>query len=66
MGWEPTEYVNLYPLLMRPVEEGYWKLYETFDGTYNIDDLFDILEVIQVKSENAARAKLHEMRSRNV
>lgn len=41
--------------LMRPVEAGLWKLHETFDGTYIIDDLFDILEVLDVKVENINR-----------
>lgn len=42
---------------MRPVEAGCWKLHETFDGTYIIDDLFDILEMMDVSLENKARIK---------
>jgi len=61
--WEPAEYVTLSPALMRPVEAGFWKLCETFDGTYTIDDLLDILEMMDVKSENEARAEEYRRRS---
>ena len=50
-------------MLMRPVESGLWKLCETFDQTYIVDDLLDILEVMDVKAENEARAA--EYRRRN-
>lgn len=42
---------------MRPVAAGFWRLHETFDGTYTVDDLLDILEVIDVDVENRARAR---------
>jgi hypothetical protein len=42
---------------MRPVEAGFWKLHETFDGTYTADDLFDILEVMDFKAENTNIAR---------
>jgi hypothetical protein len=42
---------------MRPVEAGLWNLRETFDGTYIVDDLLDIIEVMDVKAENSARAE---------
>lgn len=45
---------------MRPVETGLWKLHETFDGTYNIDDLFDICELLDVQFENKLRSAQHE------
>jgi hypothetical protein len=48
---------------MRPVEAGFWKLHETFDGTYTADDLLDINEVLDVQLENKLRA--HEWRARN-
>jgi hypothetical protein len=48
---------------MRPVELGLWKLHETFDGTYIVDDLFDIFEVINVMEENKVRAA--QWRTRN-
>lgn len=34
---------------------GFWKQKEIWDGTYNIDDLLDILELMAVKSENEKR-----------
>jgi len=43
---------------MRPVEAGLWKLYETFDGTYIIDDLLDIIEVMDVQLENRLRERM--------
>ena len=36
---------------------GYWKQKELWDGTYNIDDLFDIHELIMVKNENERRVR---------
>jgi hypothetical protein len=47
-------------MLARPVEAGVWKLCETFDGTYIIDDLFDILEILDTQLENRWRAKQAE------
>ena len=38
-----------------PVMAGFWKQHELWDGTYNIDDLFDIQELILVKNENERR-----------
>jgi hypothetical protein len=48
---------------MRPVEAGLWKLHETFDGTYTVDDLLDINELLDVQLENKLRA--HDWRVRN-
>ena len=41
--------------LYMPVAAHYWKHHELWDGTYTIDDLFDIVEVIAVQRENEAR-----------
>jgi len=49
---------------MRPVEAGLWKLHETFDGTYIVDDLLDILEMMDVIAENRARAAEDDERRR--
>lgn len=57
LSWEPITYINLDPMLMRPVEEGLWKLHETYDGTYIVDDLFDINEILDVRIENKLRAQ---------
>ena len=40
-----------------PVARGFWRQHELWDGTYTLDDLLDILEMIQVTSENDRRAK---------
>ena len=34
---------------------GYWRQHELWDGTYTIDDLLDIHEMIIVKAENERR-----------
>ena len=38
-----------------PVMAGHWKQRELSDGTYTLDDLLDILEVMQVENENRHR-----------
>ena len=38
-----------------PVMAGFWRQHELWDGTYNIDDLLDIQELILVKNENERR-----------
>ena len=35
---------------------GYWRQHELWDGTYTLDDLRDIVELVRVKRENEARA----------
>ena len=47
---------NLDAFLFRPVALGYWKQHELWDGTYTLDDLLDITEMILVKQENAYQA----------
>jgi hypothetical protein len=63
LGWEPCDYPTLSGILMRPVEAGLWKLHETFDGTYNVDDLLDINEIMDVQLENKIRS--YEYRARH-
>jgi hypothetical protein len=41
-----------------PVKNGFWKHHELFDGTYTLDDLLDIHEMMQVMYENERRARL--------
>ena len=36
--------------------EGLWKQHELWDGTYTLDDLLDIAELIRVRRENEYRA----------
>ena len=38
-----------------PVMAGYWKQHEMWDGTYTIDDLLDIVEVIAVRKAREVR-----------
>ncbi len=42
--------------LFLPVSAGMWKQYELWDGTYTLDDLLDIVEMIRVRRENEWRA----------
>ena len=42
--------------LFMPVSAGMWRQHELWDGTYILDDLLDIVELIRVKRENEARA----------
>lgn len=39
-----------------PVAAGMWRQHELWDGTYNLDDLLDVIELIQVRNENDLRA----------
>ena len=39
-----------------PVAAGMWKQHELWDGTYTLDDLLDVVELIRVRRENEARA----------
>lgn len=43
-------------MLYVPVMAGYWRQHELWDGTYVLDDLMDIIEMIQVKNENERRS----------
>ena len=36
--------------------EGFWRQHELWDGTYTLDDLLDITEMIRVRNENQLRA----------
>jgi hypothetical protein len=40
-----------------PVNAGLWKQHELWDGTYTIDDLLDINELLAVRAENEWRAQ---------
>ena len=42
-------------MLYAPVLAGYWKQHEIWDGTYTLDDLLDITEVMIVKNVNERR-----------
>jgi len=38
------------------VAEGYWRQHELWDGTYTLDDLLDISELIRIRRSNQKRA----------
>ena len=52
----PLTCPNIDEFLFLPVAAGYWKQHELWDGTYTLDDLLDITELIRVRNENQARA----------
>ena len=43
--------------MWRPVGAGMWSQCEAFDGTYDVQDLSDVLEFLDVKDENERRAR---------
>ncbi len=53
-------------MLYAPVLAGYWKQHEIWDGTYTLDDLLDITEVMIVKNENERREYEHMEQEREV
>ena len=40
-----------------PVAAGFWRQHELWDGTYTLDDLLDIVELIRVRRMNEMRAR---------
>ncbi len=57
-----AECPNVDEFLFLPVSAGMWRQHELWDGTYTLDDLLDIAELIRVKHENEWRA-LNRVRS---
>ena len=55
-GFIPAEAANIDEMAFLPVAAGYWRQHEMWDGTYTLDDLMDILELMQVSNENQRRA----------
>ena len=49
------ELVNVAAFAFAPGIDGMWRHHEVFDGTYDIDDLLDAHEIIEVKHENGRR-----------
>ena len=52
----PAEAENIDELAFLPVAAGFWRQHELWDGTYTLDDLLDITEMIRVMRENERRA----------
>ena len=55
-GWIPVTCPNIDEFLFLPVAAGLWQQHELWDGTYTLDDLLDIAELIRVRRENEKRA----------
>ena len=55
-GYAPAMCPNIDELLFLPVAAGHWRQHELWDGTYTLDDLLDITELIRVRRENEIRA----------
>ena len=56
LGYEPVKCPNIDEFLFLPVAASYWRQHELWDGTYTLDDLLDIAELIRVRRENEKRA----------
>ena len=56
LGYEPVKCPNIDEFLFLPVAAGHWRQHELWDGTYTLDDLLDITEMIRVMRENERRA----------
>ena len=52
-----AECPNVDEFLSLPVSAGLWRQHELWDGTYTLDDLLDMVELIRVRRENERRAK---------
>lgn len=65
-GYVQAKCENVEDMLYAPVLAGYWKQYEIWDGTYTLDDLLDITEVMIVKNENERREQEHMEQEREV
>ena len=55
-AYVPLTCPNIDEFLFLPVAAGYWQQHELWDGTYTLDDLLDITELIRVRRMNEARA----------
>lgn len=53
--WDPLPFPTISPLVWRPIAAGLWRQCEADDGTYDVDDLMDALEFLDVKEENQRR-----------
>ena len=56
LGYEPVKCPNIDGFLFLPVAAGHWRQHELWDGTYTLDDLLDITEMIRVMRENEYRS----------
>ena len=56
-GYVAVECPNVDSFLFLPVAAGCWQQHELWDGTYTLDDLLDIAELIRVQRENENRAE---------
>ena len=55
-GFVSASCPNIDEFLFLPVAAGHWKQHELWDGTYTLDDLLDITEMIRVMRENEYRS----------
>lgn len=57
VNWIIAEPANYDAYLFAPVVAGFWRQKETWDGTYSLEDLIDIHELMAVRSENERRQR---------
>jgi len=53
----PARCENINEWLYAPVIAGVWEQKELWDGSYTLDDLADMHEILLVKTENQERAR---------
>lgn len=62
-GFEPVPFPTIDPLIWMPISANLWRQHEASDGTYDVEDLVDVVEFLQTKDRN--QALLAEWRERN-
>ena len=53
--WNPAPFPTIDALVWAPVAASLWRQHEISDGTYDVQDLLDVLEFLDVKTENERR-----------
>jgi hypothetical protein len=54
-AYDPEPFPTINAMVWRPVAAGLWRQCEMFDGTYDVQDLADVLEYLEIKDENTRR-----------
>ncbi|WP_206923118.1 hypothetical protein, partial [Alicyclobacillus suci] len=56
-GYQLAELANIDPFLYAPVVANFWTHRDLVQDVYDIDDLLDAHEILQVRAENQWRAQ---------
>ena len=55
-SYAPVRAENIDGWAWGPVDAGRWQQHQLWDGTYDLDDLLDVIEAMTVQQENQRRA----------